>query len=141
MKQFFPIVLTFSFFLFTGCEDVLECIINIRPELENKSLVHGHVDEFYFESISAEIKNEPNDNVYDYYFSVSGNIPEGIELFYDYREVVFEGIPKETGRFTLRVSLTAEAIVEYYYDEFGNEYYHDPLCSNNTSRVYTLVIR
>ncbi|WP_299554165.1 hypothetical protein [Seonamhaeicola sp.] len=143
MKQYYvSAILLFSFFLFNGCNDILECIINVRPELANKTLDHGHVNEYYSETITAQVKNEPHDNGYDYYFTVSGNIPAGIEVYYDYREVIFEGIPQEPGRYTIRVSLYVEAINECYFDEFeGREICHDPLCSNNTSRVYTLVVR
>ncbi|MFY0714233.1 hypothetical protein J1D01_11180 [Seonamhaeicola sp. NFXS20] len=141
MNKNLSLTFLLSLFLFTSCADILECIINVRPELADKSLEHAHVDQHYFETISAEVKNEPHDNGYDYYFTVSGDIPEGIEIFYDYREVILEGKPKESGSFTIRVSLYVEAVNECYYDEFEErEKCHDPLCSNNTSRVYTLVV-
>lgn len=142
MKQYIPIILLISFFSFTSCEDILDCIINVRPELHDKTLAIGNVDEFYSENITAEIKNEVRDNDYDYYFNVSGQLPEGIEVFYDtYREVFFEGVPKESGRFRITVSLEVVALQDFYYDDFGNERYHDPLCSDNTSKTYYLAIR
>lgn len=141
MKHCYLIIaLLISFLTFNGCEDVLDCIINVRPELHNKTLARATVDEFYSETITAEIKNEPNDNGYDYYFSISGNLPEGIDVIYDYRDVIIEGVPLESGRFTFRVFLDVEAIDNYYYDDFGNRRYNDPLCSDNTSRTYTLVV-
>lgn len=141
MKQYLSFVLLFSFLLFTSCEDILECIINVRPELSQRELNNAFVDEYYFDTITAEVKNEPNDNGYDYYFSVSGNVPRGLDVIYEYRRIIFEGFPTEPGRYTIRVSLNVEAFNEFYYDDFGNERYHDPLCTNNTSRVYTLVVR
>lgn len=141
MKQYISILLLIAMFSFTACEDILECIINVRPELQNRDLEVGYVNQYYYDSILAEIKNEPFDDGYDYYFNVSGHIPKGIEVYYEYREVIFEGVPQESGRFTIRVSLDVDAINEYYYDEYGNERYHDPLCTDNTSKVYTLVVR
>ncbi|TYA78749.1 hypothetical protein [Seonamhaeicola marinus] len=141
MKHYLSIFLVFSFFAFTACDDVVDCIINVRPELKNKELDHAHVDEYYFETVSAEIKNETRDNDYDYFFRVSGDLPRGLDVIYERRKVVFEGIPREPGRYTIRVHLEVEAFNEYYFDEYGNERYHDPLCSNNTSKVYTLVVR
>lgn len=141
MKHHLSLVLFLSLLTLTSCEDIIDCIINVRPELKGNELEPARLDEYYFETISAEIKNEPRDNDYDYYFSVSGNIPRGLDVVYNYREVVFEGIPREPGRYNIRVSLNVEAINEYYYDEFGNERRRDPLCSHNTSKTYTLIVR
>ncbi|TWO32811.1 hypothetical protein E1J38_008065 [Seonamhaeicola sediminis] len=140
-RQYLYYLLSMFFIFFASCDDVLDCIINVRPELQNKSLEFARVDQFYLETISAEVKNEPNDNGYNYYFTVTGNIPKGIEVYYDYRKVIFEGTPIEKGRFTIRVSLYVESLDECYYDDFeGRTICHDPLCTNNTSRAYTLSI-
>ena len=137
MKQYLLIILLISFFSFSGCEDVLDCIINVRPELHAKTLAVGHIDKYYSETISAEIKNEVHDNAYDYYFDVSGKLPDGVEAYYNrHREVVFKGIPKESGQFIVRVFLE----VIPHYDEFENDRVNGPLCTDNTSRTYTLVI-
>ncbi len=130
-----------SLFTFSGCEDIVDCIINVRPELRNDDLDRAYLDEYYFDAVTAEIKNEPNDNDYDYYFSVSGRVPRGIDVIYERRRVVFEGVPREKGTYTIKVSLEVEALNGYYYDDFGNERYDDPLCSDNTSKTYTLVVR
>lgn len=137
MKRYLLIILLISFFSFSGCEDVLDCIVNVRPELHDKTLAVGHVDTYYSDLISAEIKNEVQDDAYDYYFDVSGRLPDGIEVYYNrYREVVFKGIPKESGRYTVRVFLE----VRPHYNEFENDRVNGPLCSDNTSKTYTLVI-
>lgn len=142
MKNYVSIILLIFFFSFTGCEDVVDCIINVRPELHDKVLAIGFVDEYYFENITAEIKNEAQDNSYDYYFNVSGRLPEGIEVYYDtYREVTFEGVPKESGRFRITVSLEVVALDGYYYDEFGNTRFNDNLCEDFTSKTYVLAIK
>ncbi|WP_248722832.1 hypothetical protein [Seonamhaeicola sp. ML3] len=142
MKQYYSLLLVFCItFCFYSCDDVLECIINVRPELHNNDMDIARVDSYYFETITAEVKNEPNDNDYDYFFSVSGNVPKGLDIVYEYRRIIIEGIPKETGRYTIRVSLDVVALNEFYFDEFGNEIYHAPLCTNTTSKVYTIVVR
>jgi len=142
MKQYLPFILLISFFSLTNCVDILECIINIRPELSSKKLEVAHNNQYYFDSITAEVKNEPYDDGYDYYFTVSGEIPEGIEVFYEYRKVIFKGVPQESGRFNISVYLYVEAINECYYDDVeGRERCHDPLCDNNASRMYTLKVR
>lgn len=142
MKQYIPIILLFSFFTLSNCEDVVDCIINVRPELQDKVLAIGFVDEFYFDSIAAEVKNDAQDNNYDYYFNVSGRLPEGIEVFYDtYREVTFEGVPKESGRFRITVSVEVVALDAYYYDDFGNEIFDDNLCEDYTSKTYVLAVK
>ena len=142
MKQYIPIILLVSFLSFTNCEDVVDCIINVRPELQDKVLAIGFVDELYFESISAEVKNDAQDNNYDYYFNVSGALPEGIEVYYDtYREVTFEGVPKESGRFRITVSVEVVDLNAYYIDDFGNERFDDKLCEDYTSKTYVLAIK
>ncbi|TGV01005.1 hypothetical protein [Flavivirga rizhaonensis] len=136
MKQYLPIILLMFLFSFSSCDDALDCIINVRPELRTKTLALGFVDEYYSEMITAEIKNEVNDNDYNYYFDVVGRLPEGLEVFYNRRrEVVFKGISKEAGRFRLEVYLE----VTPHYDEYGR--INGPLCSDNTSESYVLVIR
>ncbi len=141
MKQSLAILIFLSFFLFTNCEDTLDCIINVRPVLPHKSLEIGLVNRYYFETITAEIKNEPRDNDYDYYFDISGEIPEGLNVIFDYRDVIIEGTPLKSGRYTFTVYLDVDPPYSYYYDDFGNERYDDALCSDNTSKSYTIAIK
>ncbi len=141
MKQSLPLLVFISFFLFTSCEDTLDCIINVRPVLSQKSLEVGLVDRFYSEKITAEIKNEPRDNDYDYYFDISGEIPEGLNVVFDYRDVIIEGTPLKSGRYSFTIYLDVEAPYSYYYDDFGNERYNDNLCSSSTSKRYTIAIK
>ncbi|GAA4973780.1 hypothetical protein [Algibacter aquimarinus] len=142
MKRFIPLILLTLFFSSTNCENILDCIINVRPELKDKTLEIGFVDGNYYDNITAQINNEARDNNYDYYFDVSGRLPRGIVVDYDtYREVILRGVPKESGRFRFTVSLEVVALNEFYYDDFGNEVYDDPLCTDTTSRTYVLVIK
>ncbi len=141
MKQPLPIFIFISFFLITSCEDTLDCIINVRPVLAHKSLETGLVGRYYSDVITAEIKNEPRDNDYDYFFDIRGNIPEGVEVIFDYREVIIEGTPTRSGKYTFTIFLDVDPHYSYYYDDFGNERYDDALCTDNTSKTYTILVR
>ena len=141
MKKSLLILACIPFFLFTSCENTLDCIINVRPVLIHKTLEIGLVDRYYSDKITAEIKNEPRDNDYAYYFEVEGEIPNGLEVIFDYRDVIIEGTPLESGRFTFTVYLDVDPPYSLYYDDFGNERYDDPLCSSGTSKTFTIAIK
>lgn len=141
MRQSILILLLLSFFTFTNCENVVDCIINVRPVLSDKTLAIGGVNQYYSEIINAEIKNEPQDNAYEYYFDVRGNIPDGLDVIIDYRDVFIEGMPTKAGRYTFTVYLDVDPPNGYYYDEYGNERYDDSLCSDSTSKTYTIAIK
>lgn len=141
MKKALPLIILLSFFTFTSCENVIDCIINVRPVLSDNRLAIGSVNEYYSDKIFAEIKNEPRDNTYEYYFDVRGKIPDGLEVNFDYREIFIEGMPTKAGRYTFTVYLDVDPPNGYYYDEDGNERYDDSLCSDSTSRTYTIAIK
>lgn len=96
----------------------------------------AHVSPFYSEYILAEVKNEPNDNDYDYFFSVSGNYPEGLEFVYNHRKVIIEGTPEKVGRYTFRVHLDVDPLTDYWEDAYNE----DRLCTDHTSKSYTLIV-
>ena len=79
MKRFkmLPIVVCFLCF---GCEDIIECIINKRPEIPNKSFSVGYVNNYYYEELTSEIKNEPNDDDYGYTYEIYGDLPDGLKF-------------------------------------------------------------
>ena len=126
-----------SFTLLNSCEDIIDCIINKIPVLNYKALKVGTVNEFYSDYISAEIKNEPNDNSYDYYFGVSDNLPVGLEWYVENRKVVFEGIPLETGRFEFKIELYVEGPEDW---DSETDTWDDDLCNDFTSGRFTITI-
>lgn len=141
MKHILPVFSLFFILIFvTSCDEILEevvdCIINKRPELSNNKLKGGRNDVFYSEKIWAGIKNEPRDDDFYYDFSYRGDLPSGIDVFFEDREVFFEGTPRETGNFPITISVNVDAS---YYDENGH--LEDPLCENYASKIYTLIIR
>jgi hypothetical protein len=125
---------------FISCQDILECIINRHPELPNKTLGLAQVNQFYTESIQAEIKNEPLDNNYDYYFSIDGNLPRGIDYYVDYRTIVFEGEPYLAGTYKFTIRLSVEQSYNYSEECENNFNDCDGLCSESTSQVYTIIV-
>ena len=122
-------------------EDIADCILGRRPELTEKVFPVGRFAHYYLVEISAEIKNEPNDNDYDYFFQIDeSSLPSGIEFNVEHRVVRFSGIPLERCTFEITVYLDVEGYDEPYYDEDGEIYYSDGLCSSSTFETYTLVI-
>jgi len=59
------------------------------------------------------MKNEPNNDAYNYDFLIEGHLPNGIETSIDHRTLSFEGLPMEVGTFKFKVSL----IIDPYYPE------------------------
>lgn len=127
-------------FLVLGCQDILECVINRRPELPDKSLAIGHRLDYYYDEIKAEIKNEPRDDLYFYYFSISGNLPEGLDFYEDHRKLIIEGNPTEYGDYTFTVHLHVEQRNDYY-EVCENEFNDcDGLCKESTKKTYSIYI-
>lgn len=139
ITKYFSVVLILI--LATGCQDILECVLNRHPVLSDHMLETGQVNNYYIEEIKAQIKNEPRDDDYYYYFSIDGDLPRGLEYVVDYRSVIIKGTPQEPGRYTFTVRLSVEQ-VDDYYDNCENELNDcDGLCKETTSRTYTLKIR
>lgn len=114
MKKVSFVILLLCLLSFIGCQDLLECIINRRPELSDKSLEIAYVNNFYSETITSEIKNETFDDGYYYYFYLKGELPPGIEYYIDYRNIILEGIPSASGSFTFTINLSVDQINNYY---------------------------
>ncbi|MGK0323598.1 MAG: hypothetical protein ACJAR4_001640 [Psychroserpens sp.] len=129
--------LLISFTLSNSCKDLIDCVINKGPVLNYKDLNVGTVNEFYSDYISAEIKNEPSDNSYDYYFGVSDNLPVGLEWYVDNRKVVFEGTPLETGNFEFKIELYVEGSEDW---DSETDTWDDDLCNDFTSGKFTITI-
>lgn len=123
--------------LLLSCEAIIECVINRRPVMPNKIFDEGAVGYFYTDEFTSEIKNEPQDNDYDYFYTFYGDLPEGLEFYTDYRTVIIEGTPIEQGVFEFTIYLDVDP--PEYYDEDSGEY-EDSLCSSSTSKDFTIVV-
>ncbi|WP_223547976.1 MULTISPECIES: hypothetical protein [Aestuariivivens] len=125
----------------TSCQDILECVINRHPELPDRMLATGQVDQYFFEEIKAEIKNEPRDDSYYYYFSIEGDLPRGLEYIIDYRSVIIQGFPLEPGRFNFTVRLSVEQANDYFENCESTLNDCDGLCKETTSQRYSVRIQ
>lgn len=122
-----------AFLLLVSCEDALECLFGIRPEINETAITTAFLDEPYEQRITAEVDNDPNDNAYDYFFEVYGDLPAGIDLLFFAREIRIVGTPEEAGNFDFTVFLWVERFEDGFYDT-------SPTCGDEVSRDFTLVV-
>jgi len=127
--------------LLNSCDVILEEIIEgcnsyNYPVLISKQLKDGKLNEFYSDYVSAEVKNDPNDDSdYDYHFDVSSGLPDGIDWFVEGRKVLIQGIPIKSGVFQFTIEVWAEVHEEWWYFEDIPE-----LCNDYTSKGFTIYI-
>ena len=133
MKQRSLFLLILPLFLCFGCNDFLECITNKRPQIHDATFRRGQIGIYYYAEVTTEIKNEPNDDDYGYFYELYGELPEGLQMFVNYRTVSFEGTPEVTGRYAFTLAL----YVDPPFDEDGNQ---QVMCSESTSKDFTIII-
>jgi len=119
----------FGLLLFS-CENFLECLIQIDPEIDQAIVKDGTIHEPYYQIISAHVKNDPEDDFYEYFFDVYGNLPEGLSIQYNFRNIEIYGTPVESGifRFTVAVAIGA-------YDD-GAYYDPNPTCNGVAEKTF-----
>lgn len=125
------------FFIVTGCQDILECVINRKPVITDKRLNTARINQTYFDKLTAQIQNEPRDDAYYYDYYLTGDLPNGIEVFFDFRDVFIEGIPRERGRYRFTIHLSIAQIDDYCENDLND---CDGLCEESTSRTYILTV-
>ncbi len=123
--------------MFSGCEDFFGCVVNKRPEIHDATFRNGTIGVYYYQEVTTEIKNEPRDNDYDYFYEVYGDLPNGIQMFPNYRTVSFEGTPEVEGTFTFTLVLYVDPPLKYD-DDSGQ--YEEVMCSESTSKDFTITI-
>ncbi len=133
MKTLRILPFIFLFMSLFSCEDALECALGRRPEINEKIISTAVVGEPYLQRITAEVNNEPNDNAYDYFFEVYGDLPEGIDILFFARELRIVGTPEEAGDFTFTVYLWVERFEDGFYDT-------SPTCGDEVSKDFTLIV-
>ncbi len=105
-----------SAFLFFGCSELIDCVASARPNLHSKDLYNGSVGSNYADFIEADITNEPDDNAYDYFFQVDGNLPVSLTYHEQGRKIFFTGVPTVAGTYTFSVRLTVDPP---NYEDYG----------------------
>ncbi|MDH7912474.1 hypothetical protein [Winogradskyella sp. SYSU M77433] len=121
-----------------SCEIIIECIFNKSPEIPDKEFVVGNIGYYYFDEIVSEIKNDPRDDDYDYFYEFIGDLPEGLDFYTDYRTLTIEGTPQESGVFEFTLYLEVDP-PEHYDEESGE--YEDSMCSTSTSKDFSITIQ
>jgi|GEM_PF-1012863 len=133
----------------SSCEEVLDqvtdCVDFDNPEFDVDSLPDAFLGEPYSARIVASIGNEPEDEAYDYEYSLYGDLPNGLKLVTEGYEpvAVIKGTPTKVGifEFTLEVEVTPpDDDTHYPYD--GEAPYDDgnDLCSATDSIDYSITV-
>ncbi len=129
MKRYLPIILLIFLFSLSGCDYVFNCILGVKPKLKEKTLDQGFVSAYYTETITARIKAKNNTD-FSFYFDILG-LPAGLEVSSEGnpQTVTIKGVPRESGQFSIEVFLKVSGTGE------------EKLCSDKTSKFYTLTIK
>ena len=144
MKNFrihkWPLLFLFTLSLVSvSCEEIVnevlgeavDCVFPHKPELKGE-IPDGKVDVPYSGIITAWIKNSPNEDAFDYGFTVMGSLPDGVQFTIFDRNLRFSGTPEESG--TFRFTVTVET-----YDTRDDS--DDGTCLGNNMATEEYVIR
>lgn len=118
---------------FSGCEDIINSVVECSikdVKLESKILRVGAVGRNYYETISANVKNDPNDDYYLYDFFITGKLQKGLQYYTEGNQFVINGVPEEAG--TIGFELTVEVTLDD--EELG-------LCTETAKRTYELTVK
>ncbi len=101
------LLLPFVFLVLCGCDDALECgLVNRRADMQDKPAQVLTRDAYATITYEAEVVNDTaDDEEYDYSFDVYGDVPPGLTITYEHRQVVLRGYPQRSGvyDFSIRV--------------------------------------
>lgn len=139
MKKSTALLLVLFTVFTTSCDSITDCIINTRPHLPHTDFVDGNAGLFYEGVIRAEIKNEPRDGNYWYYFTVTG-LPAGMDYEFIGRDLFLFGIPESPGRYSIEVFLEVEPRSVFIDDDDSWDEDGDSLCSYTDERFFFLQI-
>ena len=111
------------------------CLPPEGPEFLTDSLPSATLNEVYQSNIKVNITNNPLDDSYQYYFYVSGDLPEGLTTYQKAHErtLSIEGTPVVSGSFSIKVSVEVR-------DATLGQYQTADLCTVDASKHYTLVV-
>ena len=142
MKAIFRFSIVFILFTTYSCSELIDCIASTKPELKSKSLSLGYTGQPYSNFIEASVKNDSNDDDYDYHFSISGNFPPGMTYFEQNRRLYFSGAANQGGTYTFKVTVTVD-YPEYYDTDQGFWEDDNRICfgDDTVSKNYTITIQ
>lgn len=133
MKSKFTFLLLITSLTLSSCDEALECVFGLEPEINETSISSATLNQPYRERITAEVDNAANDNSFDYFFDVIGELPIGVDIVFFARRIELIGIPEEAGAFDFTVYLSVERFEDGFLDT-------SPTCSDDVSRDFTLFV-
>lgn len=86
-------------------------ILEPDPEVDGK-IQSGVVGEYYEQVLKAEIRNEPDDNDYSYFFDYSGDFPSGLVVSIENRTFTISGYPEKSGTYEVFVWVQSSELEE-----------------------------
>ncbi|WFB37481.1 hypothetical protein P3T73_06880 [Kiritimatiellota bacterium B12222] len=149
MNRQIKFFLILSTLMLSGCdfENVVDSAFADRVRISNAQPPEGKVGVSYLFRITAEVKNNPNDDSFDYRFSLAdGTIPPGTlfnvhrEKGNDYAEI--SGVPTHAGQFIFAVSVKSIILEDKKENEIANDedYPGDSPIDTDDERLYTIII-
>ena len=108
----------------TACES--DSLFSDKIQISETRPPPAKVGEAFSFRITAEVKNNSNDEGFDYQFSViDGSIPPGTEFQTSNnigdRSAEISGTPSQAGEFTFAVSVRSERLANAADNEFNND--------------------
>ncbi len=122
----------------SGCDQLFNiavaCIDDDRPVLSPKELPNPILNQEYNEVIHVGIRNEPRDDRFDYTFTLTGNLPMGMQSESIGRDLRLFGIPTALGDYKFSVRVEIENGANGYNNTEG-------LCSTIDSEDYQWAVQ
>lgn len=108
LRKIYLLLFACSAFLVSGCAELVDCVAPAKPDLHSKTLTIGTVGDAYADFIEADVANDPHDDDYDYFFSITGNFPPGMFYHEQGTKAFLTGIPSQAGTYKFKVRLTVD---------------------------------
>jgi len=89
----------------SGCDSLTDCLDNDGPELSPRTLPNPTLNQEYNQVVHVGIRNEPNDDRFNYDFTLSGRLPDGLQATSAGRDMNIFGTPIELGNFDFSVTV------------------------------------
>ena len=115
----------------TACDAAFDCLDNDGPVFEKQVLLPAVLNQVYTDTIRASVKNEPQDQRFDYRFTITGQLPAGIVAESIGQSLVFNGTATVAGDFPFTL---------YVEVDDGLNAQDSGLCFVNTTSNYVLKV-
>lgn len=139
LSRIYVLLFASAAFLMIGCAELIDCVAKAQPNLHSKNLRPGIVGVNYNDFIDADITNETDDDAYDYFFQVDGNLPVGLTYHEQGRKIYFTGIPTVAGSYTFKVRLVVDPP---NYEDYGWDHGNRICFGDDTiTKEFTIVVQ